>query len=238
MKTCWMAQGPKIIVVYIYALAGAEGWRDRASRFVDTYLKNPAGIDHELVVVCNGAPANADTHALFAAIPGVRFMNHDDSGWDIGAYQMASRTLACDLMMFCGGWTYFKKPGWLLRAWKVYTEYGYALYGSTGHQGHLQGNIHPHVRTTGFWCHPSLLKEYPFLVTQHGAGGQRYAMEHGSNCLSNWALWQDIPRYIVGWDCVIPLEYCDTIPNGYHHGDQSNVLMGDKMTAPPYYPIM
>jgi len=231
-----MCRGPKITVVYIYALAGADGWRERAVRFVQTYQQYPPGLDHDTVVICNGAPANEDTYAVFAPITGCRFLNHDDSGWDIGGYQFAARTIDCDMMLFCGGWTYFRRANWLLRAWEVYEQHGFALYGSTGHQGQMQNNIHPHVRTTGFWCHPSLLKQYPFLVTQHGAGGQRYAMEHGKNCISNWCRWHEIPRLIVGWDCVYPLEECDSMPNGYHHGDQSNVLMGDKMTAPPYYP--
>lgn len=233
---CWMVRVPKIVIVYVYAMGGAGGYREKARYFVDSYCDNPPGFEHDTRIVCNGVGVNADTQELFKELPNLTFMNHDDSGWDIGAYQLAAKHVPCDLMVFCGGHTYFRRPGWLLRIWEVSEQHGYALYGATGNQGVRASGVYPHVRTTGFWCHPRLLNDYPYPVTQPGGGGQRYMMEHGETCLSNWAKSQRIERLIVGFHTVHKLEDCDSMPNGYHRGDQSNVLIGDRMTAPPFHP--
>lgn len=232
---CWMFCRAKIVMVYIYAMGGSGGYLEKAVHFVDSYEDNPPGMDHETVVVCNGHPADDHTKALFSRIPNCSFLEHDDSGWDIGGFQFAARTIPCDLMIFLGGHTYFRKPGWLVRIWDIYVELGDTLYGSTGSQGSLPG-VHPHVRTTGFWCHPTLLSSYPYVVTQKGGGGQRYEMEHGHTCFTNWVKEQGLLPWIVGWDMALPLNRCDSIPNGFHRGDQSNVLIGDRLTAPPYHP--
>lgn len=235
LDSCHMLRVPKVTVVYIYAVGGAGGYRDKAIQFVDSYHRCPPGLRHETVIVCNGVPAGNDERILFASLPGLSFLEHDDSGWDIGGFQLAARTIQCDLMVFCGGHTYFRKPGWLARMFDVYSKHGNTLYGSTGNQGNMGANIHPHVRTTGFWCHPSLLLRYPNLVTSHGGGGQRYEMEHGTNCFTNFVRNAGLTPWIVGWDCERAVTECDQIPNGYHQGDQSNVLVGDRMTSPPYH---
>lgn len=235
MSACWMIRMPKIVLVYVYPNGSNNGYRDKAIQFADSYCANPPGFDHETLVVCNGAPANDDTRGLFYGLAKPSFIHHDNSGWDIGAYQAAVKAVPCDLMLFCGAHAYFRRPGWLLRIWEVYEAHGPALYGATGNQGNGGHGVEPHVRTTGFWCPPRLMQQYPYKVTQVGGGGERYMMEHGRNCLSNFAKSQNYPRLIVGWNDVKPLEQCDSMPNGFHNGDQSNVLIGDRLTAPPYH---
>lgn len=225
----------KTVLVYIYALGGASGYKEKAIQFVNSYAEFPPLAPHDTVVVCNGVDCNHETRTIFDSLPNVTYLHHDDSGWDIGGYQLAARTIPCDLMVFCGGHTYFRKTGWMQRIWQVYKELGDTLYGSTGNQGDLKSNVYPHVRTTGFWCSPSLLSKYPHLVTQQGGGGERYQMEHGLSCFTNWVRNQGLKPWIVGWDCVKSVLDCDSMPNGFHQGDQSNILIGDRLTAPPYY---
>lgn len=226
---------PKIAVVYIYPLAGAQGFREKAAHFVDTYHRHPPGIDHETIIVSNGARTSDGVAGFFSTLPNVKVMDHDNSGWDIGGFQLAARTIPCDLMVFFGAHTYFRREGWLARMLEVYLEYGVTLYGATGNQGNIGVGVYPHVRTTAFWCPPSLLNDYPYRVTQTGGGGQRYDMEHSKNCLSMWVKSIGLQPYIVGFDSILPLEKCDSMPNGYHKNNQENVLVGDRMTMPPYY---
>lgn len=228
-----ITSSPKLVLVYIYAMDGAGGYRQKAEHFVHSYCRNPPGVSHETTIICNGAPMSSDAVSLFAPLQSCGFLEHDDSGWDIGGYQLAARKVDCDLMLFCGGHTYFRKPGWMARIQEVSETHGTALYGSTGNRGN-GGGVQPHVRTTGFWCHPKLINWYPHKVTQAGGGGQRYEMEHGQTCLSNWAAQQGLKRLIVGWNHVVTLEECDSMPNGFHQGDQSNVLIGDRLTLKPY----
>lgn len=237
LNSCHMVRSPRLCVVYIYAIGGAQGYREKALQFVDSYHRNPPNLKHETIIVCNGVPADKEATKIFGSLPGMQFIDRDDSGWDIGGFQDAARLVPCDLMLFCGGHTYFRKPGWLVRMWDVYCEKGNTLYGSTGNQGDLRVNVHPHVRTTGFWCNPALLASYPHSIKTHGGGGQRYEFEHGVSCFTNFVRSQGLTPWIVGWDTMRPITECDSIPNGYHQGDQSNLLIGDRLCSPPYYHI-
>jgi GT2 family glycosyltransferase len=226
----------KFALVYIYPINGQGGFREKAVQFVESYHKNPPGMEHDTIIVCNGAPANDDAQSIFSSLPNCTFLNHDNSGWDLGGFQAAARANPCDLMVFFGSHTYFRGAGWLTRMVQAHEHFGDTLYGSTGNQGNLPFGVHPHVRTTAFWCSPELMAKYPFKVTTTGGGGERYEMEHGTSCLTNWIISQNKQPWIVGWDCAWPVQKCDSMPNGFHQGNQSNVLVGDRLTCPPYYP--
>ena len=230
-----MLKEPRIAVCYIFPHDGHQGWAPKALEFAQSYQRNPPGMNHETVIVCNGVPATQPSKDLFNGLPNLRFIDHDNSGWDIGGFQMAARSVPCDLMLFCGAHHYFRKPGWLVRMVEVMNDLGDTLYGAMGNQGDTRFNVYPHVRTTGFWCNPRLLASYPHKVIQTGGGGGRYEMEHGLSCLSNWVKSQGRQPWIVGWNEVKLLEQCDSMTNGFHQGDQSNLLFGDKNSNLPYY---
>lgn len=227
----------KITLVYCYPLNGKNNFAPYAHEFVASYQRNPPGLEHDTLIVCNGEPASDTSKALFNPLPSVSFIDHDNSGWDIGAFQLAAQKSDAHFMIFCGSHTYFRKPGWMIRMKEVFDQFGDALYGSTGNQGDPSCGVSPHVRTTGFWCTPEMMRQYPLKVTQPGAGGQRYEMEHGANCMTTWVIRSMRQALVVGWDCVQDVTRCNSIPNGYHSGDQSNLLVGDRLTAPPYYHV-
>lgn len=224
----------KIACVYCYPTPnnGAPFAR-LADRFVSTYVQHPPLMNHMMVVMSNGGPPNPQAYKQFSAIEHTKFLLHDNSGYDIGAFQKAASTIICDLMVFFGSSTYFRGPGWLKRMVEVYESLGDGLYGCTGNQGDRRVNVWPHVRTTAFWCSPKLLNEHPFRV---GDPTQRYPYEHGEHCLTNFALSQGKSAWIVGWNEIKPLHVCDSMPGGYHNGTQHNLMVGDTLTHPPYYP--
>jgi hypothetical protein len=74
---------------------------------------------------------------------------------------------------------------------------------------------------------------YPTQITRNE---QRYAFEHGSDCLTSWMLRQAKPVLVVTWGGEFSVQICDGAPNGFHNGDQSNLLVGDRLSCPPYYP--
>lgn len=220
----------KLAIVYIYPLAGLGHHLGQAIRFIDSYHQHPPGMDHETVIVCNGGPANDETRILFGSLPNVTLLEHDDSGKDIGGYQMAARSFPCDLMVFLGGSTYIKQNDWLARVSDSFIRNGDTLYGVMGNRG--SGSIHPHIRTTGFWMSPSLFNQYPVQISRDE---QRYPFEHGQNCLTSWIYRQNKNVWVVAWDGEYLQPDWDAIPNGFHSGDQSNLLVGDRLTEPPYY---
>src|SRR5260221_5060464 len=237
MSDCFYTEPEQLKIegLYVLPLTGHQGFSSKALEFALSYQRNPPGLKHDTTIVCNGAPATQPTKDLFNGLPNLTFIDHDNSGWDIGAFQMAAKRSAAQLMLFCGAHTYFRKPGWLKRMQETFVAFGDTLFGSTGNQGDLRFNVHAHVRTTGFWCSPQLFAQYPHLVTTQGGGGERYAMEHGENCLTNWIRQQGKVAWIAAWDGLWPVQNCDSIPNGYHKGDQSNLVVGDRLTMPPYY---
>jgi len=236
MKCSMITGGPKIVLVYCYPMNGHGGFSTKALEFSQSYERNPPGMEHDTVVVCNGASATQPSKDLFNALPNVTFLDHDNSGWDIGAFQLAARTVPADLMVFFSAHTYFRRPGWLKRMWETYQQLGDTLYGSTGNQGDLRFNVHPHIRTTGFWCSPTLFNAYPYRITQGGGGGQRYEAEHGVTCLTNWVKQQGRTPWIVGWTDIKSVDECNSIVGGYHNGLQENLLIGDRLTSGAYYP--
>ncbi len=185
------------------------------------------------MIICNGGKANDETRYLFGSLPNVTLLEHDDSGFDIGGFQLAARTHPCDMMVFFGGNTYLRRPGWLNQMVWAWEKYGDCLYGSTGNQGDMRFNVFPHVRTTGFWCSPALVNAHPLRCTHNGL---RYEYEHGATGLTTWATGQGKQAWIVAWSGIWSLYSCDSIPNGFRSGDGSNVLIGDRMTEPPYGP--
>lgn len=221
----------KIALIYIHVPHDPEHV-DLACRFVATYNHFPPMGPHDTVVVCNGSPPTAFTKMLFASLPNLSFLDHDDSGWDIGAYQKAAREVPCDMMIFCGGSLHFVRPAWLHRMASAFIKQGPGLYGAMGNAGDLKVNVQPHIRTTGFWTCPQLFNAYPIRVTRQE---QRYEFEHGKTCLTSWMLSQGKKVMVVTWNGEYVKEDWDRIPNGFHRGDQSALIVKDRLACPPYY---
>jgi hypothetical protein len=190
-------------------------------------------MDHMMVVVSNGGLPNGLAYKQFGFIEGTKFIKHDNVGYDIGAFQMAARSVICDLMVFFGSSTYFRGPGWLRRMVEVYSSLGDGLYGCTGNQGDGKVRVWPHVRTTAFWCNPKLVNEHPFRVTDNS---QRYSYEHGQEGLTTWVLNTGRSAWIATFNDVKPLNQCDSMAGGYHNDRQQNLMVGDTLTHPPYFP--
>jgi len=224
----------KVAIVYVFPNTADAQRTEQAARFVSSYNAHKPGMDHESIVVLNGSSGGGAgfATALFASLPNMRILQHDNSGWDIGAFQMAARSVPCDLMVFFGATAWFPKAGWLTRVYQASSLRGLGLFGCHGNQGDGKVAVWPHVRTTGFWMNPTLMNRYPMKVTEPH---QRYPFEHGPQCLSNWIKGEGMGVWVVGWDGEYAVDVCDGMPNGFHRGDQSNLLFMDRLTMPPYY---
>lgn len=221
-----------ICAVYIFPLNGRNGYLDLALRFIQSYARFPAGANHQMVVVCNG-PITNEAECLFSQIPDCIFLEHDNSGYDIGGFQKAAREIPVDLMVFFGATAYLKGPNWLARMEEAWKAHGDTLYGAMGNRGN-GSSVQPHVRTTGFWISSDLFNQYPHQVIRPE---HRYMFEHSEACLTSWIKRRRLSPFIVSWTGVHSEAQWDSIPNGYHNGNQSNLLVGDRLTMPPYYHI-
>lgn len=225
----------RLAVTYVYPQLGGDHYLNLAIRFLKTYHEFPPGMDHESIIVCNGQPPVEETAFLFGSLPNVHFTHHDNSAFDIGAYQVAAAEFADrDMMVFFGASTYLRGAGWLARMHDVFAKNGPGLYGTMPNRGNRGYSVSPHLRSTGFWCPPSLINRYPHRITK---AEQRYGWEHGSHCFTSWVKSQKLPVLAVSWEGTYREPHWDQIPGGYHNANQSNLICGDRMTEPPYYPV-
>lgn len=223
----------RICCVYCYPLGGANGYFEYAIKFLQTFHQYAAGIDHSWVVVSTETPTIDETRFLFGSLPGVIFLDSLTAGRDLAAFQLAAERVPCDAMMFFGSHAYFKRAGWLKRMVDVFNQYGCDnLYGCTGNAGDRGFNIWPHIRTTAFMASPSLMNAYPLRCQDNGL---RYEMEHGEGSLTSWVIKQGKRAYVVAWDNVVTVAQADSIQDGFHHGNQANVIVGDRLTTRPYF---
>ena len=218
-----------VVCTYIFPQNGAGGFFDLAQNFIHSYTRFPAGYDHQMVIVCNGSPVTDEAEALFGEIPNCAFLEHDNSGYDIGGFQKASREVPGDLMVFFGATAYIRGANWLARMVEAWKKHGDTLYGCMGNRG--APGVQPHVRTTGFFLSSSLFNSYPHQVTRPE---HRYEFEHGPTCLTSWMKDRRKNPLIVSWEGEYHEHLWDSIPNGFRQGNQSNILCGDRMTRSPY----
>ncbi len=206
-------------MAYVYPTSGGSTYHDAARRFALSYREFQPSTRHALHVVFNGRPPTDAHLAVFSGVPLVPHQ-HDNSGWDVGAFQMLAEKVNCDLLVCLGAFSYFRRPGWLGRIKEVFGERGDALYGASA--SYERG---PHIRTAGFWCHPELIRVYPRRVRTYA---DRYEFEHGGRSLTRLAEHLGLSCWMVTWDGVYAKAEWRTPPNIFRRGDQSNSLVHDR----------
>lgn len=224
----------KLTLVYVYVPhLGGNYSENYPNRFVDTYQRHPTDIDHRCVVMCNTAPMTDQRLKVFAPLKNLVLFQNYNEGADIGAYQVAAEVFSCDCMMFLGASSYIRKDNWMQRVVESFEKYGpNAQYGAMSHNGGLGVDIH--IRTTAFWMDPKLFIKHPLKVRDNGL---RYSFEHGSNCLTTWLLKQDIKSWTITANGEYPIGLWHTVVNGMHQNNQEELLVGDRLSEPPFYPV-
>ncbi len=89
----------KIGVVYLCRFAEGE---EPARRFLDSYRRHPAGIDHDLHIAFKGFPNREALDGLRASLGTqlVHTIELDDAGYDIGSYFAAANIVASPQLLF------------------------------------------------------------------------------------------------------------------------------------------
>ena len=207
----------RIAVSYICVSRGKLTLRF-ASRFMATYRQCPAGVEHDVIAVCNGGPPPTDVGlALLPLNPAVLPRSND--GWDIGGHIEAARGPAKDhdLIVCLGESVYFHRPGWLKRIADSFSECGDGMYGIFS--SHV---LRPHLGTTAFATSPKLLAAYPRPVHNKE---ERYEFEHGKQSFWRWLALCGKPSRLVTFDGCWPPGQWRVPRNILWRGDQSNCLV-------------
>lgn len=229
-----VSQATTIDAVYVHIVGNGI---QEAQRFVDSAVRHPPGHAINWVIACNSPSREmpSDTvKELFSRLGNVQYFSHDNSGWDIGAFQAYAKVCKSELCLFFGSSAYCRHDNWAQRMIMAYRLHGpNAIYGVTGNMGNQSCGVSPHLRTTGFWCKPEIINQYPNTVTRPE---ERYPFEHGPQCLTMWAWSQGYQVYVVETENIWAFPDWDSGPQGFHRGQQRDVLFGDRVCAQPYYP--
>ncbi len=200
-----------------------------AYRFLSTYVSFPPHVEHNMILLTDPGYEEQAVE-LFRMLPNVRAVSTPDAGKDLSRYFAWAEQTDADVMLCMGGSTYCRRAGWGLKAISAFQRLGEVnLYGACGHTG--QGPVQPHIRTTGFWCSPKVMRKYPLRPQNHA---ERYQVEHGVGCLSSWFTNQGHKALVVSFAGEWDLAHANDDPNGYARGTQFNLLLGDRLTCPPY----
>ncbi len=182
-------------IFYVLPTINLKLYEPMARRFASSYTEHPpGGSEHQVYALING-PMLANLDHIFDPLP-CKCLTHDNSGKDLGAYFKAAGQVPGDLMLCLGSPIRFRMAGWLDQIVECYLACGPGLYGSWGAQQPL-----PHIRTTGFFCPPQLLLEYPYPVSNH----TRYEIEHGPNSLTLWTQRMGLGTWQITWRGVFPM---------------------------------
>jgi hypothetical protein len=118
-------------VVYLYRFAeGAAA----VHRFLDSYRRHPAGIEHDLHIILKGFPgedALASARAIFGSVP-FNAIVLNDGGYDIGSYFAAARTVANPQLLFLNTFSEILADNWLAHFDKALATPAVGLVGATG----------------------------------------------------------------------------------------------------------
>lgn len=205
---------PTCTVAYTCVSQGASS-DTHAQRFVDSYRRNPGGLAHKLVIICNGGGLPSYLEKIFRQIDCSLFLRSND-GWDIGGYLELAKSTKTDLLVCLGESVYFHRPGWLIRIGAAWKTYGPGMYGCFS-----SFQTSAHLNTSAFACSPELMRDYPTVKTHE----QRYAFEHSLKALWRRLAARNKATVLVTWDGVYEKHRWRHPANILWRGDQSNCLV-------------
>jgi hypothetical protein len=207
-------------LIYPYIVPKAEALRPAFQRFVDTYQRFPAGVEHDLwLVACNGGEIAREDVRDIAALSYWRLAEYHGEGRDIGCHQHAANCLdsSYEFIVCCSSQVYFHREGWLKRMVEARAEKGPGMYGGMGSLE--QGR--PHLRTCFYGTDPVLFRGYPEVVNSRV---KALKFESQPNYFLGWLLAQGMTGYMVAWDGIYGPESYRTPANVFRRGDQSNCI--------------
>lgn len=227
----------KIAVVYLCRGAD-EYWDEHSLKFINSYIKYNAGIDHQLYVVLKGFSGDFDLQKaknLFLNLNTI-FIEVDDIGFDIGSYKLAISFLREDYVCFINSKTFINGKKWLHKLYLNLTLNNIGLVGSSGSYESLAIKYkgfkkfpNPHIRTTGFMIKKSLIC-YIFkdLIIEDKIDAYRF--ESGKFSLTNQVLNKGLDVLVVGKNgrgySIKNWIYSNT----FRQGNQDNLLLSDNQT--------
>jgi hypothetical protein len=240
------------LVYLAWAPLGPEPVRD----FLRSYREHPAGAEHELVVVLNGAAGESDAYAQLPAE--LRDVEHrllvlPQPVLDLPAYGLAARELEHERCCLLNSYSVILADGWLGQLARALDEPGVGLVGASGSwesqaewvRGKRRYWLYqlallprarrdyprfpnPHIRTTAF-----LLERVRLLELELECAGDKrdtYLLESGPRSITRQIQQRGLRAVVVGRDgrAYDVAEW--PLSATYRVGGQRNLLVADRRT--------
>src|SRR5258706_209587 len=132
--------GSRVAAVFLARMA--EGI-EPIKRFVESYQRHAAGVDHDLVVLYKGFDNQAalnEARSALATLSHVR-IEVPDSGFDVGSYLLAAERLDHDYLFFANTFTEIASNGWLAYLHRAVSAPGVGLAGAMGSYENLYSSM-------------------------------------------------------------------------------------------------
>ena len=118
-------------VSVVYLARAAEG-SEAIERFRQSYVDQPAGMEHELVVCLKGDDEGELQHARSLLEPiATRFVVLRDAGYDIHAYLQTAKAVETEWVCCLNTFSVINKPGWLEFLYRAASRPNTGLVGAT-----------------------------------------------------------------------------------------------------------
>lgn len=124
----------------VYLARFAEGARPIA-KFVESYIRHPAGIAHDLVVVRKGFPSGSTEQDDLLAACRPHAITISDDGFDITAYAQAAAQLPHDYVVFLNTFSEIVADDWLLHLRTALADPSIGIAGATGSYESLHSSM-------------------------------------------------------------------------------------------------
>jgi hypothetical protein len=127
-------------------------------RFADSYRAQPAGVEHRLVVLCNGfdGPNDARLVAAQRELEGIEYTTIilDDSVLDLAAYRIAAERLSPARCCFLNSFSTILAPGWLAHLSEALDAPDVGLVGASGSWGSMRSWVRFQFGFGGAYARP------------------------------------------------------------------------------------
>lgn len=174
----------RIVVGYLHRHSNLPLLRER---FLESYARYPAGVNHELVIINKGGgPEHWN---------GLQTFQCSDSGYDIQAYWRLAAAVPADAYVFLNSYSRILAGDWLAKLTAPLATH--PLVGATGSWERLhptQAFPNPHIRTTGFALRADLVPQLKWPMSLEKAACNEF--EAG-----DWSMTRQVMA--VGWDPVV-----------------------------------
>lgn len=237
-----MNSNPEIAVGYL--LWGGEGWEARTKRFIDSYKKHPAGIDHALHVLIKGFKNEDEERAAFEMFEDYTYSicRMEEKHLGNGAYiqwarMVKERAHHPDIIFPMNSYSEILADDWLLkmyRAFCIWIQNGPALVGATGSwelPPFPNDSSFPncHIRGTSYMIELRTfleLTQYLEITTKD----QEYAFESGPNSLTKEIINLHGAIAVVDTNGEMLPPRAWPISSIFRSNEQKRLIIGDKQT--------